>query len=149
MGSRKTTKDARIAALSSIKLFEACSKKELEKIASITTEADYEPGAILCTEGVVGDECFIVLDGKAAVTIDGAEIAVLGEGSIVGELGLLDPGPRTATVTAQTPMHALVLGRTEFTTMLYSTPDVVRRILVSVARRLREAEAHGPASLSG
>jgi CRP/FNR family cyclic AMP-dependent transcriptional regulator len=148
MRSGQSSSAARAVALSHISLFEACNKKELAKIASITKDAEYQPGAVLCKEGVVGDECFIVLDGKAAVTIDGAEVAVLGDGAIIGELGLLDPGPRTATVTAQTPMHVLVLGRTEFTTLLYSTPDVVRRILVSVARRLRQAEAPGPAKLS-
>ena len=150
MRSVHTTKsDPRIAALSNIGLFEACTRKELAKIASLTTEVERSAGTVLCKEGTGADECAIVLEGAVSVTVGGKQVAVLGEGSILGELALIDPGPRTATVTAQTPLRMLVLSRRDFTTLIYSAPDVVRRILVTVARRLRQAEQNDTAMLTG
>jgi CRP-like cAMP-binding protein len=132
--------DPRINILSEMSLFAACRDKELAKVVSITTEIRRGAGEVLCTEGDRADECFILVEGTAVVTIAGKLVAELGPGSIIGELSLLDPGPRTATVAALTPIWMLVLSRREFTTLLYSAPDVVRRILSSMAHRLREAE---------
>ena len=135
-----TKKDSRVTVLENIDLFSGSNTKTLERIASITTEVECEQGRVLCKEGVGGDECFMIVDGSASVTIGGNEIGTVGPGSIVGELALLDPGPRTATVTAATPMRLLVFSRSEFTTLIYSAPDVVRRMLTVEAHRVRLAD---------
>jgi CRP-like cAMP-binding protein len=136
----KGKKDSRAEVLKDIDLFSGSDTKTLAKITSITTEVECEPGRELCRQGTAGDQCFIIVEGWASLIIDGEEVGGVGPGSIVGELALLDPGPRTATVTAQTPMRLLVFSRSEFTTMLFSAPDVVRRMLKVEARRVRQAD---------
>ena len=134
-------RDRRIETLAGVDLFAGCSKAELRELASITTEIDAEPGAVLCREGGVGRECYVVIDGEAAVTIDGDEIDVVGPGDFFGEMALLDGGPRVATVTASTAMRLLVLSHAEFIDVLTEVPAVARKILVAVGGRLRTAHA--------
>lgn len=75
-----------------------------------------------------------------------AVAGLVGPGSYVGELTpLIDAGPRSATVTATTPMRVLVIGTREFSTLLDEVPGLARRVLVSTARRLRRQRgAHQP-----
>lgn len=132
--------DPKIERLATIAPFRRCTRQQLRELAKLTTELDAERGAVLCREGDVGRECFFVRDGQATVTIAGDEIATLGPGSIVGELALLDGGPRVATVTAATDMRLVVLSRPEFNQVLADMPVVSRRILESVGARLRAAD---------
>ncbi len=63
-----------------------------------------DPGETLVEQGAPGDELYLVLDGVLAVEIDGAEVAEIGPGAVVGEKALLEGGARTATLRAQTPL---------------------------------------------
>ena len=134
-------RDRRIETLAAVDLFAGCSKTELRELASITTEIDAALGDVLCREGGTGRECYVVIEGEAAVTIDGDEIDVVGPGGFFGEMALLDGGPRVATVTATTPMRLLVMSRAEFVDVLTDVPSVARKILVAVGGRLRTAHA--------
>src|SRR6478672_10252365 len=84
--------------LSSVPLFSSCSQKELEKIARASNEITVEAGRILVDQGDAGREAFVVIDGEATVKRNQRKIATLGPGDAIGELSLLDHGPRTATV---------------------------------------------------
>ena len=129
-----------VQLLKGVELFRGCSRRELAAIATITTPTDKSEGTVLCTEGSPGLQAFVIVDGKASVSIAGREIAVLGPGSFFGELALLDGGPRVATVTATTPLSLLVLNRREFWSLLETSPGVARRMLEALGSRLREAE---------
>ena len=100
--------------LSDIAVFHRCSRRELERIDRTCVGIHVSAGRVLCTEGDAGRECFVIVGGEAAVTFAGHEIARLGQGSIFGELAVLDGRPRTATVTAVTPMDVLVFTSGEF-----------------------------------
>ena len=89
-------------SLASVPLFSLCSKKELQAVAKATDEMELPAGRVLCEQGSTGREAFIILDGTAEVTRNDQQVAIAGPGTCVGELALLDHGPRTATVTAQT-----------------------------------------------
>jgi CRP/FNR family transcriptional regulator, cyclic AMP receptor protein len=138
--------DSKIDHLATIPPFRRCTRRQLLRLAQLTTELDAARGAVLCREGDVGRECFIVRDGEATVTIDGEQIATIGPGGVVGELALLDGEPRVATVTAATDMRLLVLSRPEFNQVLAEIPTVSRGILESVGARLRAADARLSAS---
>ena len=73
-------------------------------------------------------------------TKDGVEVATLGKGAHVGELSLLDGGPRSATVRADTDMEVLVLSKPAFNAALDEIPGLAHKLLVSLAERLRESE---------
>lgn len=126
--------------LREVALFSGCTAKELSKIARLTTQIELPAGSILAKEGKPGFECFVIADGKAKVTLRGRKLAILGPGDIVGEMALLDSGPRAATVVAEDDMKVYVLDPREFATMLDETPWVGRKILKAMAQRLRNAE---------
>ena len=138
--SRSQKTDAKIDHLAEVGLFKSCTRSELKELAKISTETEVPTGQVLCREGGVGREFFVVVDGKASVTIAGDDVATIGPGGFFGEMALLDGGPRVATVTAVTPMRVLVLSRPEFVDLLAHVPSASRRILEAVGARLREAD---------
>jgi CRP/FNR family cyclic AMP-dependent transcriptional regulator len=121
-------------------LFRSCSKREIAAIASLTTQVDVTAGTLLTAEGEAGRECGFILEGTAAVQHDDEVVALLGPGDHYGEMALLDAGPRTATIVAQTPMTLAVMSAREFDELLYRVPAVGRRIMRSLSERLRDAE---------
>jgi CRP-like cAMP-binding protein len=136
----RTKYDAKIDLLGHLPLFRSCTSRELVELAKITTESQVPAGRILCHEGEIGRECFVVVEGEAMVTMSGARLADLGPGDLFGEMALLDDDPRVASVTAATDMRLLVLSRAEFQDLLAKMPTVTRRILRGVAARLRAAD---------
>ena len=130
----------RLEELGSVPLFRSSSKRELEKIARAADEVVVEAGRVLVTQGEIGRECYVIVDGEAAVSRDGHEIARLGHGQPIGELAVLDGGPRTATVTALTDLHLLVLGQREFSALLTEVPGLAHKIMVNLAARVRELD---------
>jgi len=129
--------------LAKVLLFSGCNRKELNHIASLATEVDVPEGKVLAKEGAPGREFYVILDGKATVSIGGRQVAMLGPSDFFGEMALLDQGPRVATVTAETPMEVAVLDPREFATLVEEHPGVARKILRVLAQRLRESE-HAP-----
>jgi voltage-gated potassium channel len=135
-----TKRPSHTELLGEVALFRGCTKKELSAIASSTVTVDQPAGAVLCRQGSIGTQAFVVVDGKAVVSIDGIDVAEVGPGSFFGEMALLDGGPRVATVTAATPMTLLVLSRPEFNRVILDVPKVARRMLEAVGTRLRQVE---------
>jgi CRP/FNR family transcriptional regulator, cyclic AMP receptor protein len=137
-------RDSKTEALSAVPLFSDCSKKELSAIARLCTSIDVPAGDVLTKEGASGREFFVISSGQAKVVIGKRTVATLGPGDSIGEMALLDGGPRTATVTATTPLEVYALGVREFRSLLDASPSITRKILVSVAGRLRAAESRRP-----
>jgi CRP-like cAMP-binding protein len=126
--------------LAAVPLFAGCTRKELETIAKATTELTIEQGKEFVGQGDVGREAFVIVEGTADVLRGGRKIATLGPGESVGELALLDHGPRTASVVAATPMTVLVLGPREFSAVLDSVPTLTHKILAALAGRVRQLD---------
>ena len=127
-------------------MFAECSTKELRDVARIVDELNVEEGRVLMSQGDAGQEAFVIEEGTADVVRNGELLATVGPGQYVGELALIGAGPRSATVTATSPMRLLVIGTREFSTLLDEVPGLARRVLVSTTRRLRAANegAHQP-----
>ena len=141
MSTRMTKGHAHTNDLATVPLFSALSPKELEHVDQASDEVEFDAGEELVIEGRVGREFFMILEGEAAVTRQGTEVATLGPGQWFGELSLLDKGPRSATVAARTPMKVLVLGQREFGGLLDTVPGLAPKLLGPLAARLREADA--------
>jgi CRP/FNR family transcriptional regulator, cyclic AMP receptor protein len=127
--------------LAQVPIFSACSKKDLQTIGRASDEVTVPAGKVLVKEGAAGHEFFLILDGKATVSRGGRKIATLGPGQYFGEMALLDRGPRTATVTADSELRVLVLGQREFAGVLDEVPGLARKLLSTMAGRLRESDA--------
>ena len=120
-------------------LFANCSKRELEQIASIADEIDLRAGKVLTEEGKPGREFFVLLEGSADVTKNGRRINRLAEGDFFGEIALVSRSPRTATVTATSPVRALVITDRSFRQLLEDSPQIQLKVLEALAERLAPA----------
>lgn len=127
--------------LAAVPLFASCSQNELRQIARLGTPLPVPSGTVLTSEGAPGREFFLIVEGNADCTIGGQRAAQFGPGDFFGEMSLLDGGPRTATVTAVTDMDVLVLDAREFASLLAASPSITSKILATLARRLRIADA--------
>jgi CRP/FNR family transcriptional regulator, cyclic AMP receptor protein len=134
-------KDSKLDHLAQVRLFRACSRKELTTIGRASDEVRVSAGKTIVEEGQTGHEFFLILEGNASVTRNGRKVATLGPGDYFGELALLDRGPRNATVKADGDMEILVLGQREFSGVLDEVPTIAHKLLSSMATRLREADA--------
>jgi CRP/FNR family cyclic AMP-dependent transcriptional regulator len=128
--------------LTNVALFSACSKAELQRLTSLFTTVKIPAGEVVTKEGRVGAEFVVIIEGKAAVSIGGSDVATLGPGDFFGEIALLDGGPRTATVTAATDLVGEVMSHREFDQMLHDVPGMARKLLVGLAARLRDTDTH-------
>jgi CRP/FNR family transcriptional regulator, cyclic AMP receptor protein len=137
---RRVRKNQRVALLREIELFSACSKSELERIASLTTEYSVAPGQIITERDEPGSEFFVIVEGIARATREGNRLADLGPGSFFGEMALLDGGTRSATVVSASDMKLLVLSRREFMSLQHVAPPVANKMLAEVGSRLRKAD---------
>ena len=133
-------KDSKLDHLAQVRLFSACSNKELAIIGRASDEVPVPAGKVLCEEGTSGHEFYLILDGEASVRRKNRKVATLGRGDYFGELALLDRGPRSATVVAESDMQLLVLGQREFSGVLDEVKGLAHKLLSSMAARLREAD---------
>lgn len=134
------SRDAHLDHLSAVPLFSACSRKDLQKIAKASNEITVEAGRVLTDQGDAGREAFVIVEGEATVKRNQRKIASLGPGDAIGELSLLDHGPRTATVEAATEMTLLVLSTREFTGVVDEVPGLAHKLMAALASRIRELD---------
>jgi CRP/FNR family transcriptional regulator, cyclic AMP receptor protein len=129
-----------VESLRTLELFSGCDDKLLRKLSRLGTEVHAKARQVLAREGEVGREFYVIVDGKATVLHEGQEIAALQRGDFFGEMALVDGKPRSATVTASSPMTLYVFDPREFFSLLDGFPPVSRKILTTLAGRLRHAQ---------
>jgi hypothetical protein len=138
-----------IAALRAVPIFSALAPEELAELARSSTERTYAPGQTLCREGAPGDEVFVLLAGDVQVwRREGGEDRLVNAeqaGGFIGEMAVLDPAPRAATVVAGgAGTRVLVLDGGAFRQALNTTPSVAAGVIRTLAQRLRGAQARRP-----
>ncbi len=132
--------DTRIDHLRRVSLFTDCTDVELHRIAEISKIVETPAGTILTEVGTPGDSFFFIIDGRVLVETQVGFGDPLHPGDFFGEMSLLDGEPRSATITATTDVRLLVVDRSQFWRLLSETPDLVRRILTVLTRRVRRLE---------
>jgi CRP/FNR family cyclic AMP-dependent transcriptional regulator len=137
----RISQDDRIQRLEEVSLLQGCSRKQLKRIARISEILEVPADTILARTGTAGNDFFLILDGHARVEVTPRKRSRLGPGQYFGEMSLLDGGPRSASVVAETPLRLLVIKRRDFTTLLNEAPELTQSILETLSRRLRLAEA--------
>ena len=124
--------------LRAVPLFAGMTDRSLESIADLAREASYEPGGVIVREGESGESFVVIVRGGATVEQDGHTLNRLGPGDFLGEIALIDGGPRTATVTATEPIAALVIDRAGFRRLMDEHPVVRLDLVSALTRRLRK-----------
>jgi CRP-like cAMP-binding protein len=129
-------KNAKVELLKQVPLFAGCTRSELIEVALSTDEREAPEGRVLTQEGRPGREFFVLVEGSVTVTRDGKKLAELGPGDWFGEIAILTYKPRTATVTATSRVHVLVVSDRDFRRVVETTPRIALKVLASVALRL-------------
>jgi CRP/FNR family transcriptional regulator, cyclic AMP receptor protein len=142
-GARRTIvevlrKDAKIDLIKHVPLFERCSKRELNQIASIADEIEVPADWNLTKEGGTGAEFIVLVNGTADVRRSGRKINTLRNGDFLGEISLVTGKPRTATVTTTEPTRLLVITARDFQTLMSDSPTTQAKVLQAVVSRLPE-----------
>ena len=137
----RVSQDDKIDRLEEVGLLSECSRRQLRAIARISEVIEVPEDTVLARSGAPGDEFFLILDGSARVEVSPRKRSRLKPGEYFGEMSLLDGGPRSASVVAETPLRLLVIKRRDFTTLLNEAPELTQSILETLSRRLRLAEA--------
>lgn len=130
------TKNEKVELLKRTALFAECTKPELIEVALNADEREAPEGDRLTVEGRRGREFFVLVEGAVAVTRGGRQLADLGPGDWFGEIAILTYKPRTATVTATSPVRLLVISDGAFRRVVETTPRIALSVLRSVAERL-------------
>ena len=125
------------AGLVDVPLFGRCSKSALRTIARHLEVVTIPGGTAVVTQGEEGETFFLVLDGELIVSRDGHETDRLGPYDHFGELALLDPAPRSATVTTVDSVVVAVLSVRMFRVLLREMPQMSAGLLASLAGQLR------------
>ena len=138
----RISQDDKIDRLEDVGLLAGCSRRQLRSIARISEVIEVPAATVLARSGASGEEFFLILDGSARVEVSPRKRSRLEPGQYFGEMSLLDGGPRSASVIAETPLRLLVIKRRDFTTLLKEAPELTQSLLATLSQRLRQAEAN-------
>ena len=127
--------DPKVELLRKVPLFAACSTKELRRIAAIADELAFREGKVLTKQGGPGREMFILLDGTVKVERNGVQVNELGPGDFLGEGALVLRKPRNATITATSPLRALVITDANFKQLLLADGRISTKVHETLAAR--------------
>ena len=129
-------KNAKIELLKRVPLFAQCSRAELAQIALLSTELNLPAGRTLMKEGEPGKEFIVLAEGRAEVRRKGRRIRELSDGDFLGEISLVAEIPRTATVTALTPLTILLVTARDFRTLMREVPSLQPKVIYALAMRM-------------
>jgi CRP-like cAMP-binding protein len=134
------SRDARIRHLERVPLFSGFEEDDLRGVAELSRIVEAPAGTVVTRIGEPGDSFFVIIDGTVAVQTPAGAGNPLQPGDFFGEMSLLDGEPRSATIVATTDVRLLVVDRLHFWQLLDKTPDLIRRMLTILSRRVRRLE---------
>ncbi|TMF55217.1 MAG: cyclic nucleotide-binding domain-containing protein [Chloroflexi bacterium] len=126
-----------VDVIARLALFADLSTAQLEGVAHVFEEAFFADGTRVLRQGLTGSGLYVILDGEAAIQVDGVERSTLGRGEFFGEISCLLDEPPVADIVAHGPLRCLVLPRPQVQPFLTAYPIVMFRMLQAEARKLR------------
>jgi CRP-like cAMP-binding protein len=131
-----------VDALAQVPMLSSLDRRHLEKLAKDFTERTFPAGAVVVRQGDDrGIGFFVIADGEAIVSVDGAEVARLGPGTHFGAIALIADRVRTATVTAGTDLHCYVMTLWDFRSFVQGDAEVAWKLLEQLAQMVQKASA--------
>jgi CRP-like cAMP-binding protein len=132
-------RDELVDAIAAFALFADLNQAQLEGIAHLFDEAVFVEGQRVLRQGLTGSGFYVILDGEAAIVVDGTERARLARGEFFGEISIILGEMPIADVVAVRPLRCLLLAGPQVEQFLIDHPRVMYRMLQAQARRLRAA----------
>ena len=131
----------KVIVLKMVQMFAQTSEELLAEIAAIVEEVEVRKGDVIITKGEKGDSMYVVVRGSVRVFNGDKTVRILGENEIFGELALLDPEPRSASVEAVEDARLFRLDRDTFSQLMAGNVEIVRGVLHVLCERLRAKTA--------
>lgn len=128
----------KVAYLKGVEIFADTPDHLLAAVARITEEVELYANQTIIQEGEVGDSLYIVVEGEVRVHSQGKTLLTLGPGAVVGELAVLDPEPRSATVTAEGDTLLFRIKKEPFDEVMADRPDIAQGVIRVLCKRIRE-----------
>jgi CRP-like cAMP-binding protein len=128
------------SALESVALFRDLTREQLAMVARLAREASAVAGEVIVREGEAGDQLLVVVEGTVRVERGDRELTRMGPGEYFGEISLLDGGPRTATIVAESPVTLVSIGKQSFDHLMDTVPDMRERMILVLCARLRNVQ---------
>ena len=133
--------EARADLLQRVPLFSGLDRKEAQELSRTLKERAFSAGDVIAQEGERGIGFFLIESGTAKVTVGGEDRITLGPGDHFGEIALVDEGPRTATVTAESELKCWGLTSWEFRPLVETNASIAWKLLEALAKRVRALES--------
>jgi CRP/FNR family transcriptional regulator, cyclic AMP receptor protein len=137
-------KKALVDMLGRNRLFDGFAKKDIAAIINYATEVGHPEGKVIVIEERPGVGFHLLLEGTAAVSVKGRKLRTLGPGDSFGDIAVIDGGPRSASVTAESELVTLSLAPWEFKPLILAHPQLAYKLLLKLCALLREAEKRPP-----
>jgi len=128
----------KVAYLKAVDIFADTPDYLLAAVARITDEVELGPDETFIDEGEISDSMYIVVDGEVRVHSQGQTILTRGQGEVVGELALLDPEPRSASVTSVGEVLLFRIEKLPFDEVMADRPEISQGVIRMLSKRLRE-----------
>jgi len=142
-----------VELLRNIPLFANIEPSKLKLLAFTSERISYDADQTLFNQGEIGDAAFIIIDGKADITIDSPQgpitVATVGRNDIIGEIAILCDVPRTASVKAKDKLETLVISKDLFFRLIMEFPQIAVEIMRELAQRLDRANEKLREALAG
>ena len=136
--------NTKLNLLRRVPLFTQCRDEPLDLIAQLADEVDVPDGYTLMRQGEIGQEFFVIVEGRVRIERDGATINTIGPGDFLGEVALLEESRRSATAVTEGPTKLLVITHRGFNSLLDSSSSIRAAIMQALAARLRRLEPDAP-----
>jgi CRP/FNR family cyclic AMP-dependent transcriptional regulator len=137
--------DPKLDHLRGVPLFATCNEMDLERnVAPLVDEVDVPDRYVIAQEGRREGQFAIIVEGTVRLERDGKAFHRIGPGEYIGEMALIDDGPRTASAVSEGPVKLLVMAPREFRSLMDESLSVRASVLETLARRIRRYEADIP-----
>jgi CRP/FNR family transcriptional regulator, cyclic AMP receptor protein len=133
-------------ALRRVPLFSELSSRDLRRLAGAMHERTFTDGQPVVSEGEGGIGFFVILEGRAAVTVHGEPTAELGPGEYFGEMSLIDGDMRAASVSAAGDLRCVAMTQWQFRPLVKDHPDIAWALLTTLVKRVRAGRAVAPSA---
>ena len=128
----------KVITLKAVEMFARTPEDVLADVAALAEEVRFKAGDTIFNKGDAGESLYVIVTGEVKVHDGDLDLKHLKDKSVFGELAVLDPEPRSASITAITDSHLLRLDREAFLELMAGNMEVVRGVLAVLCDRIRE-----------
>ncbi len=128
----------KVITLKAVEMFARTPEDVLADVAALAEEVRFKAGETIFNKGEAGESLYVIVTGEVKVHDGDLDLKHLKDKSVFGELAVLDPEPRSASITAITDSHLLRLDREAFLELMAGNMEVVRGVLAVLCDRIRE-----------